>query len=488
MWQEGLPFNPGAPPGLPTVSDVGLDVVMRESYSGGGPGGSGLGPGSRGVLGERLSRFYPMTFAASWQMLAPPNYITPSAFRAAMYGEAIHQSKYSFNQFAFDDTSAGDRQMDEAFFGFALESAELRNSWLSLTAEPVASEPAVELVSVETDPPCTAAAHGKIHPTTPLVQDCGCYGRLWVERSATPGVGFCAHAVVINAQSRAVGVTLKFTGLPPTVTSAQRLFDQVYTVNVSEAGVLRDGLPGLSAAVYRFGCGTAPHMGADSSVVHDGGFEQVDLSNPSRFCTRGCATVPGRALYSGVGATAGWRLMHGTPYLPPVFDVQRDDFRAYIRPDTAAPYHGRHCLRLLLPATSPAILAVPLSSAVYGAEGGAETRWTLRLMARSSPAGARLSAWGGGCYSAPWAIAGDEHPDATCGPGSAQPKALGATSAPVGVGWTSLEFSFRNATLYSQNLWLNVSTDRGTGATVWLDAVSLANATPSSRSNLIEFN
>ena len=46
MWQEGLPFNPGAPPGLLTVSDVGLDVVMRESYGGGGPGGSGLGPGS----------------------------------------------------------------------------------------------------------------------------------------------------------------------------------------------------------------------------------------------------------------------------------------------------------------------------------------------------------------------------------------------------------------------------------------------------------
>jgi hypothetical protein len=47
MWQEGLEFNnKGAPAGSALVSDVGLDVVMREAYGGGGPGGSGLSPAS----------------------------------------------------------------------------------------------------------------------------------------------------------------------------------------------------------------------------------------------------------------------------------------------------------------------------------------------------------------------------------------------------------------------------------------------------------
>ena len=488
MWQEGLEFNAGAPAGSPSVSDVGLDVVMREAYGGGGPGDSGLSPASKGVIRARQTRYYPMTFAASWEMPAPDGYVTAGAFRASMYGDAIHQSKYSMNNFAFDDSSASDRLIDEAFFGYALESAELRNSWLSLPlGHGEGTGPTAELVSVETDPPCTTEPEcvtsgvkcSRMRPTTLLKINCGSYGRLWIEHSnaSSSGVGFCAHAVVINPQARFVGITLTLSGLPPEATTAQRLFDQIYTVNVSAAGVLTDGLPGQSAAVYRFGCDIAPLPMDSASVVYNGDYEDLDLSNPSKFCTRGCKQPVGRSIYTGVGSTVGWRLMHGTPDLPAVFDVQQDDFRASFRPDTADPYHGRHSLRLHLPATSPAILPIPLQAAVYGSANGASTTWRLELRVRSSPAGALVSLNGGGCYSAPWAIPGDPHRDAQCSAGSRSPEVLGRASSALSVAWTALSFEFKNETIHSQNLWLNISTERVAGATTWIDAVSLVNKT-----------
>ena len=212
-----------------------------------------------------------------------------------------------------------------------------------------------------------------------------------------PSSGFCAHVVVINPLSRTAGFTMTLRGLPSSVTTAQRLFDQIYTVNISAAGVLTDGLAGMAAGVFRFGCEVTP-LAADGpgggSVVHNGDFEAVSLTNPLRF---GGSAPAGRSLYPGVGASSGWKLvsmqqqlfrplsfaasphaqcwllrvllpaadqalrwaqMHGNLYLPAVFAVQQDDFRASIRPDTAAPYHGRHCLRLRLPGSDPAIVPV----------------------------------------------------------------------------------------------------------------------------------
>jgi hypothetical protein len=74
-------------------------------------------------------------------------------------------------------------------------------------------------------------------------------------------------------------------------------------------------------------------------------------------------------VYSKVGGADGWQILHGEPPLPPQLAVQRDDMRAQIRPDTAAPWHGRHALRLLLPAAhAPTILPVPLLAGSYGVE------------------------------------------------------------------------------------------------------------------------
>lgn len=487
MWQEGLEFNKGAPAGLPLVSDVGLDVVMREAYGGGGPGGSGLSPSREGVITARAARYYPMTFAASWDMPAPPEYLTPGSFRAAMYGQAIHQSKYSMNNFAFDDNSASDRVIDEAFFQFATESVELRNSWMapprSTQELGMNNDDDVRLVSVQTEPPCRSSPHSKVHPTTPLIQDCGSYGRIWQERpDASRGVGLCAHVVVVNPRPRTVSVTLTVAGLPASVTSAQRLFDQIYTVNVSTAGVLADGLAGMSGAVYRFGCEVMPQSEAAQNIVHNGDFEEVDLSNPGRFCSRSCSPV-GKSLYPDVGVVAGWRLMHGSPYLPAIFDVQHDDFRAWIRPDTADPHHGRHCLRLNLPATSPVILLMPLKETVYGTNT-TQTVWTLRAWMRSSPAGTTVGIGGGGCYSPPWTIPRDPDADATCAAGSMQPRALTNRSASLSVGWMLLSLQFTNFTVHSQNIWFNISTHLPTGATVWIDSVQLTNSSVEIKSQI----
>ena len=64
-----------------------------------------------------------------------------------------------------------------------------------------------------------------------------------------------------------------------------------------------------------------------------------------------------------------------------------------------------------------------------------------------------------------------------CARGSSQVgKVLGSADVPV-AGWRSVSIEFTNDTLHSQNLWLNVTTAARLGTRVWLDEVSLVNAT-----------
>ena len=66
-----------------------------------------------------------------------------------------------------------------------------------------------------------------------------------------------------------------------------------------------------------------------------------------------------------------------------------------------------------------------------------------------------------------------------CDAGSSQVgKVLGGAEVRV-EGWRSVSIDFTNDTLHSQNLWLNVTTAARLGTRVWLDAVSLVNATAS---------
>ena len=158
--------------------------------------------------------------------------------------------------------------------------------------------------------------------------------------------------------------------------------------------------------------------------------------------------------------------------------MERDDFRAQIRSDTSSCAHGRHCLRLRLPSAGKALLAVPLRSSSVGAEGSGLS-WRLSLQLRASPAPAALSVVSGGGYqgavrnASGW-FGNDYIP---CARGSSQVgKVLGSADVPV-AGWRSVSIEFTNDTLHSQNLWLNVTTAARLGTRVWLDEVSLVNAT-----------
>ncbi len=134
-------------------------------------------------------------------------------------------------------------------------------------------------------------------------------------------------------------------------------------------------------------------------TIFSGDFEGVDLAVPSKFSQQPGSPKPGHSLYPKVGGADVWQILHGEPPLPPQLGIQHDDLRAQIRPDTARPWHGRHTLRLMIPAAnSYTILPIPLLAESYGTEGAELNEWTLRLRLRASPAIANLSIVSGGCY------------------------------------------------------------------------------------------
>ena len=88
MWQEGLQLNPGF-----GISDVGLDVVMREHYSSAipkwnAPHWTQPQPLMPGPTTELQQRYYPMTLAALWDMPQSSEGFHnqgPATYKAFMY-------------------------------------------------------------------------------------------------------------------------------------------------------------------------------------------------------------------------------------------------------------------------------------------------------------------------------------------------------------------------------------------------------------------
>ena len=110
-----------------------------------------------------------------------------------------------------------------------------------------------------------------------------------------------------------------------------------FTVNLTVATPVSEGkvtftdvIAGSSSAVYRIGCIVPP-----LPEPAEGGPSLVyDLGVPSKFSTGQGIAPPGRSLYPAVGGKDTWEIQHGAPYLPPALDIQRDDLRSQIRPDT----------------------------------------------------------------------------------------------------------------------------------------------------------
>lgn len=207
----------------------------------------------------------------------------------------------------------------------------------------------------------------------------------------------------------------------------------------------------------------------------------MDLGVPTRLASR--ANDPaGNSLYPRVGGHSGWQLFHGEPEMPPQLDVSTEDFRSRIRADTASPYHGRHCLRLLLLSPSKTILPVPLHASSYGVEGGPKVHWTLRLRMRADPAPATLTVASGGCYiggpvkNSSGYFGSSYIPCPQAGAAEVG-RVLGTHVAEPRIDWSEVAVKFENVTLHSQNIWLNFSTAAELGTRVWSDAVVLTNGT-----------
>ena len=205
---------------------------------------------------------------------------------------------------------------------------------------------------------------------------------------------------------------------------------------------------------------------------------------PSKFVQLPHSSV-GRSLYPKVGGSPLWQLLSGEPPLPPELDVARQDLRAQIRPDTSSAFHGRHALRLMVPASNvSAVLPVPLKETSYGSEGTA-MNWTLRFRVRASPAVATILIVSGGCYigggvknSSGWFGAyyvRCPQPKSHGEPTAVVGEVWGSTTADVGPDWKEFKLLISNATMWSHNLWLNVSTSAELGTRIWLDAVTLTN-------------
>jgi hypothetical protein len=514
MWSEGLPLNPGF-----GTSDVGLDVVMREHYSAtipnwNAPHWTQPKPLMAGPTSELEQRYFPMQLAALWDMPQSPDGFSNFGaikFKAFMYSNLIAEAKSSVNVFAFDDHSADEWSRSEGLYSFASETRELQASLLSDWETLNFSHSMKPTVKSTTTPACVKWPGAPSNPRKPWQGqvNCGVYARGFRESSSF----FCVHVVAVNPDQYPAVVQFDVDGLgdataedlaapclhagvpgePAPVPCALRLFDQVYALKLtsidSRGGVMTfsDTLAGYASAVYRIGCNIPPlpkPAEAGPSIVYDGSFEGVDHAVPEKFVQRVDEPV-GRSLYPQVGGTNTWHILHGEPPLPPILNVQHDDLRAQMRPDTTAPFHGRHALRLMLPtADVPAILPVPLQQAHYGVEDTL-MQWTLLLRMRASPAVANLLVVSGGCYigggvknASGWfglyyvacpQLHNQSRPNAVVG------EVWGNVSVAGGRGWQEFEFRIKNQTMWSRNLWLNFSTAARLGTRVWLDAVTLTN-------------
>ena len=236
MWQEGLELNPGF-----GMSDVGLDVVMREHYSGtipnwNAPHWTQPVPFEGKWTRELDQRYYPMQLAALWDMPESPDGFTNDAgnkYKAFMYANLIAEGKASVNVFAFDDNSADAWERGGALYQFAAEARELQASLLSAfpffdeydatrprttqlsaaaAATPgppaVAAKPTVETL---TTPPCTKFAGSPSNPRKPWQGpvNCGVYSRAF--REATPF--FCVHVVAVNPNAYPAMATFEVSGM-----------------------------------------------------------------------------------------------------------------------------------------------------------------------------------------------------------------------------------------------------------------------------------
>ena len=213
-------------------------------------------------------------------------------------------------------------------------------------------------------------------------------------------VGLCMHVIVLNTDNAftpfelqltmPVGRSLPAAGLNATLPFEGSLGSRL--VPMSGSGKLQDTLAPNSVNVYRLGC-SVPCTGSTGGIGWGAGCSALQKKNLSPNPDFEMAQLLG-GVYGWAGGKAGW------------YGYDGHDLRARMFLDTGRPKHGRYSLRLTVPTSAP--LLQPWAQACIdsyypsvhkeaecnaGSDGTmlpAHTRYTIRLWARSSPAGMTL--------------------------------------------------------------------------------------------------
>ena len=286
---------------------------------------------------------------SSWENAADP--FTPRQLRALTYAGLVLPATM-VHQLYFDLCSMTEQPLINAVSDMALELQELMPSLLNeLTDSPptaTSSDPRV-LVRAFSEPPAVGS-----------------------------DAEFCVHIIAVNTHARPVQVGIALQESRPTALSSSVVnvtlpFTAHEVYAQARGGMFVDSLPGGGVRVFRMGC-TMP-------------LAQEGCPDPNNQLVN-----PDFEWWSTLGGVAGWCASRAGFYAQ-----DNHDQRATCHLDTRRPKHGRRCLRIVSP-TANATLTLPFQGSGAGLQLMPSTNYSIRVWARSQPAGLRLTvvngSWG----------------------------------------------------------------------------------------------
>ena len=152
------------------------------------------------------------------------------------------------------------------------------------------------------------------------------------------------------------------------------------------------------------------------------------------------------------------------------------DPRLWVSHDSADAYQGRHAARINIPDSQAVLMSVPTLADANWSKGDGRGAYTVKFAARSSPAGAMIGAtFDQYAPSGRSAIAGPPPP-----PAKSQQTMLSAEWSVVEVEVEAVPVAAGNGTgvfSYPLHIWVQAALFPSTGAQVWVDDVSVLQAT-----------
>jgi hypothetical protein len=487
---------------------LGMDVAMKESY-GGGVGFVPYEP--EGNLHKSQLRNFPMTHEPLWSMPDPVAKGSPTVLRSAVYSHTM-ASQYDNNFYVTNPTGYGSWAMDVASMIASNEMAMLTPAFRNLErlgrayVQPMVRDisPGVIDPANPTRPPTTKVA-GRVwtEPVPSGVNESAassyyCYhvvtghgsnfplmttlslDNVTLPTSAilpAPHLNLNLNAADVHAHAHAQGGAVDVAN-PVGVVLIQRLFrgTNPYPINgtvwANGSITFSDMFDLQTANIYRLGCDVpmpsnegelcAMESGTNNAKGRNGkGMTSCDFENcaggesgSTTTTTTTTSTVPG----SEAGQTG---LLNDNEQL---VQLNMSDDRTWGRCDSSAPYNGRYAARINVPTAFPVNFGLASAVDTYNATGSFKVRWA----ARSSPAGMKLGAvWQQSLHGE---IAGASQV-------SKRPDKIETLTTE----WQVFEAIVQTETYLSKGHWAAVQlwmqSDFSTGGIVWIDAVSIINAT-----------